>query len=293
MTYYIYKVTDKTNGKIYIGCTRNIGGRIRQHVNAPLKENPIFHKAIQEHGICSFVWEIIDTAEYADDAFDKERYYIDLFNSFVPNGYNATTGGAGLRGYTGRRVVCLDLDGSYVKTYESANSTERDGYNVNSVLKCCKNIRQSCKKHLFMYEDDYLKNGSRKYVKPESVCKKAVIQCDLAGNMIERFDSLRFASESTGTSRTSISGCLAGRYKNANGFIWVYEDDYPIEDISKYKQGKKGIKVAQLDKDTEEVIEVYDSITDAGKALGVNHKNIQKIINIPGRTAYGFKWKKI
>lgn len=293
MTYYIYKCKNKNDGKIYIGCTKNIGGRIRQHVQASLRDNPIFHKAIQDEGITNFTWEIIDLADYADDAFDKERYYIDLYNSFVPNGYNATTGGAGMRGYTGKRVVCLNLDGSFVKSYECANSTERDGYSVSDVLKCCKGIRHSSKKKMFMFEDDYLKNGSSPYKKPKAHNIRSVVQCDLDGNKIEEFESVAFASESTGTSRTSISGCLSGTYKNANGFIWVYKEDYPIKDISKYKHCGKGIKVAQLDIETEEIIAIYDSITEAGNALGKNHRNIQKIIDIPGRTAYGYKWKKI
>lgn len=293
MTYYIYKSTDKTNGKVYIGCTRNIGGRIGQHIKASLKDNPVFHKAIQDHGVCNFVWEIIDTAEYADDAFSKERYYINLNNSFIPNGYNATTGGAGLRGYTGNKVVCLDLDGSYVKTYESANSTERDGYNVGDVLKCCKGIRHTAKRHMFMFEDDYIKNGASPYVKPESKSRRKVVQCDLSGNMIAEFPSIQYAAESTATSRTSISGCLSGTYKTANGYLWVYKEDYPIKDISIYKKKGKGISVAQIDIETEEVIATYDSVTEAGKAIGGNYKNIQKILNIPGRTAYGYKWKRI
>lgn len=293
MTYYIYKSTDKTNGKIYIGCTRNIGSRIRQHVTASLKDNPVFHKAIQEHGICNFVWEIIDTAEYADDAFELERKYIKQYNSFKPNGYNATTGGAGMRGYTGKRVVCLNLDGSYVKTYECANSTERDGFHVTSVLKCCKGKNLSVKKHVFMFEEDYIKNGAKPYKKPSQSQYRPVVQCDLKGNKIEEFYNPAYAAECTGTSRTSIFGCLSGKYKNANGFIWVDAKDYPIKDISIFKQGTKGIKVAQLDIETEEVIAVYDSMTEAGKAIGKDYRNIQKIIDIPGRTAYGYKWKKI
>lgn len=293
MTYYIYKCENKKNGKIYIGCTKSIGGRIRQHVQASLKDNPVFHKAIQDDGITNFTWEIIDFAEYADDAFDKERYYIDLYNSFVPNGYNATTGGAGLRGYTGKRVVRLGLDGSFEKTYECANSTDRDGFNVGDVLKCCKGIRHTTKKKMFMFEEDYLKYGAKPYEKPSNAKPRPVVQCDLNGNKIEEFYSPAYASECTGTSKSAIFGCLSGRYKNANGFIWVEPKDYPIKDLSKYKKGSKGIKVAQLDVETEEVIAVYDSMTDAGKALGKNHRNIQKIIDIPGRTAYGYKWKKI
>jgi hypothetical protein len=45
-----------------------------------------------------------------------------------------------------------------------------------------------------MFEDDYLKNGARKYVKPE--CKTTpIIQCDMQGNFIARFNSVQEAAE--------------------------------------------------------------------------------------------------
>lgn len=293
MTYYIYKATNKLNGKVYIGCTKNIGGRLRQHIVASPKDNPIFHSAIREDGVTNFTWEIVETAEYADDAFDAERRLIKECNSLFPNGYNQATGGAGAPGFTGRRVVRLNLDGSYAKTYESANSTERDGFQPGQVVKVCNGTGYQSKGNLFMWEDDYLENGPRRYTKPQSHSIKAVIQCDLHGNKIAEYESVALAASQTGSSRTSISACLAGTYKTANGFIWVYPENYPIKDLRKHKFIGKGIRVAQLDAKTDEVIAVYDSIVEAANAVGGGNRFIQKMLDMPGRTAYGFKWKRL
>ena len=293
MTYYIYKCTNKVDNKIYIGCTRNFTSRVRQHLKASLKENKVFHEAIRKHGVCSFTWEILELAEYADDAFELEKKYIEEYGSMYPDGYNLTSGGAGAPDYGGRRVVKLALDGEYVKTYGCANATDRDGYNVTDVLKCCKRKRRSVKGRVFMFEDDYLENGARIYKKPVPKNKKKVIQCDLNGNKISEFDSVAEACEFTGTSRTSILGCLSGTYKTANGFVWVTEDNFPIKNISEHAHKKKGVAVQQLDPITEKVVATYSSFADAGKALGVSHRNIQKVAGNLKRTAYGYKWKRL
>lgn len=293
MTYYIYKCTNKVDNKIYIGCTRNFTSRVRQHLKASLKENKVFHEAIQKHGVCSFTWEILELAEYADDAFELEKKYIEEYGSMYPNGYNLTSGGAGAPDYGGRRVVKLTLDGEYVKTYGCANATDRDGYNVTDVLRVCKHRRRSAKGFVFMFEDDYLKNGARVYEKPVPKNKKKVVQCDLDGNKIKVFDSVAEAQEFTGTLRTSILGCLSGTYKTANGFIWVTEDNFPIKNISEHAYEKRGVTVQQLDPVTEEVVATYGSFSDAGKALGVSYRNIQKVAGNLKYTAYGFKWKRL
>ena len=57
-----------------------------------------------------------------------------------------------------------------------------------------------------------------------------------------------------------------------------------------YIQNKKGRKVAQINPKTNEVINIFDRISDAGKTLGVSYKVIHKVVDLPGRTAYGFKW---
>lgn len=293
MTYYIYKCTNKVDNKIYIGCTRNFTSRVRQHLKASLKENKVFHEAIQKHGVCSFTWEILELAEYADDAFELEKKYIEEYGSMYPNGYNLTSGGAGAPDYGGRKVVKLTLDGEYVKTYGCANATDRDGYNVTDVLRVCKHKRRSAKGYVFMFEDDYLKNGARVYEKPVPKNKKKVVQCDLDGNKIKVFDSVAEAQEFTGTLRTSILGCLSGTYKTANGFIWVTEDNFPIKNISEHAYEKRGVTVQQLDPVTEEVVATYGSFSDAGKALGVSYRNIQKVAGNLKYTAYGFKWKRL
>ena len=286
-TYYIYKGTNKINGKSYIGQTCDFKSRVWQHLRCCEKEDCLFHRAIQKYGRNNFLWEIIETCESQKEATRLEKHYIELYNTYR-NGYNENKGGVG--GHNAKAVVCLTKEGDFVKRYDSAADAEKDGFSNVNVLLCCKNELLTCKNHQFMYEKDYEKYGGKYYSKPEPNGMRSVIQCDLKGNYIKRFDSLAEASRETGTNRTTISSVLSGRYKTANGYIFVYEEDFPIKNLSKYIKRKKGRKIAQVDVETGNIIKVFDRISEAGEELGVCYKAIQKVLDKEKRTAYGYKW---
>ena len=286
-TYYIYKATNKINGKSYIGQTVDYKTRLWQHRRCYEKEDCKFHDAIKEFGFDNFEWEVVETCESKEEANNLERKYIELYNSYR-NGYNDNKGGVG--GHNARAIVCLNLNGEFVKRYDSAADAEKDGFNNANVLLCCKNKLLTCKKHMFMFEDEYKTNGAKEYTKPLSTNRKRIVQCDLNGNLISRFNSVQEASEKTGICRTTISGAITKAYKSAGGYIFVYDNEFPIKDLSIYKQNKKGRKVAQIDVKSGEIINVFDRIADAGRVLGVNYKVIHKAVDNPERTAYGYKW---
>ena len=288
-TYYIYKATNKINGKSYVGQTCDFHSRVWQHQRCYEKEDCDFHRAIKEFGFDNFSWEIIETCESEDRACELEKYYIEKFNTYR-DGYNMTKGGKGAPYHNARAVVLLTLDGQYIKRYDSAMDAEIDGFHNADVLLNCKGKRRQTKGYMFMFEDEYESNGAKTYRKPEPNGMRSIIQCDMEGNFIQKFKSLQEAARITGTNRTTISGVLSNTYKSANGYIFVYEEDFPIKDLSIYKKRKKGRKIAQVDAKSGEIIRVFDRISEAGESLGVNYKSIHKVIDQEGRTAYGYKW---
>lgn len=290
-TYCIYKATNKINGKVYIGKTKNFKKRKYDHIKKDVDNHLIFHKALKKYGDINFNWEIIDWADTKEEINELEKYYIKKFNSFKPNGYNMTKGGDGGSMYNARPIVCLTFSGKFLKRYESAAEAERqDGFYNSDVLVSCKNQNRTCKGYIFMFEDDYIKNGPRIYEKPKSTCVKSIIQCDLNGNFIKEYESVTQSSLKTGILRTRISAALIGKSKTAGGFIFVYKENFPIKNIEQYVQNKKGRKIIQVNPDTNQYIKEYERISDAGKELGVNYKSIHKVLDLPGRTAYGYKW---
>lgn len=86
----IYKITNKLNGKVYIGQSIDIDTRWIQHINA--KDNFAIHNAIKKYGKENFKFEVL--LECPVDMLNVwERDMIALYNCISPNGYNLTDGG--------------------------------------------------------------------------------------------------------------------------------------------------------------------------------------------------------
>ena len=89
---YIYKITNKVSGKIYIGQTNDAVKRWKDHLSA-VRNNFGFllHSSIRKHGTENFIFEVIEECE--DIATnDREKFWISYYDSFH-NGYNLTSGG--------------------------------------------------------------------------------------------------------------------------------------------------------------------------------------------------------
>lgn len=296
-TYYIYKATNKINGKSYIGQTIDFERRKHIHIHrrdSHCDPNSIFHMALDKYGEENFEWTILMTVPGKKFANSAERAMIRKYNTYKPNGYNLTKGGDGGSMWNAIPVVCLTLDGEFVKRYDSASSASEDGFYYGCVLHSCRDATATTKGYIFMFESEYKKNGGRKKAKRRVPNKaKEIYQCDLQGNLIKKFRMITDAENELGIRHTSIVGCAKGRYKSAGGYIFVYPEDFPIKDIESHKRKVKGRKVAKIDKKTGEVLETYDRMSDAAKELGGSHKLIHKVLDDPKKTAYGFRWKSI
>lgn len=88
----IYKITNKINGKVYIGQTiRPAQQRFRRHINDAMNNilNTHFAKAIRKYGPDAWELTIIDKAETQEELNQKEQYWIRYYNSVI-DGYNET-----------------------------------------------------------------------------------------------------------------------------------------------------------------------------------------------------------
>ena len=96
----IYKITNKVNGKCYIGQSQDIATRFREH-RYLLRQNKYSNKKIQnawnKYGEENFTFEIIEEC-MLDELDEKEMKYIKEYDSHY-NGYNNTDGGGGIRGW--------------------------------------------------------------------------------------------------------------------------------------------------------------------------------------------------
>lgn len=104
--YYIYKITNTINNKIYIGQTVGIKRRFNNHKN---NKKSVISMAINKYGINNFTFEIIDKAETVKESDTLEIKYINQFNTISPNGYNIANGGRGGNKFKGKTKEELDI----------------------------------------------------------------------------------------------------------------------------------------------------------------------------------------
>ena len=127
---FIYKITNKINGKSYIGQTiQNVKERFYQHCATKCSQailNMVIHKAINKYGKSNFTIEVIEEVE-STNLNDREKYWIRYYDSYN-SGYNSTEGGQdGIKLFKN-----LDTE-SIVREYKSGKSLREIGrlFNVD------------------------------------------------------------------------------------------------------------------------------------------------------------------
>lgn len=90
---WIYKISNDFDDKIYIGLTRNTPEqRLREHWYDRFHIKSYLHSAMAIHGREHlFVEGIEEVSE--EEMGEREKYYIQKYNSLAPNGYNLAPGG--------------------------------------------------------------------------------------------------------------------------------------------------------------------------------------------------------
>lgn len=96
----IYRFYNLTNGKSYVGQSRDLQHRYNEHLNL-LRRGvdgcSILNKAWQKYGEDSFGYEILCYCS-EDELDEKEKMFIETYNA-LSDGYNCTEGGGGISGY--------------------------------------------------------------------------------------------------------------------------------------------------------------------------------------------------
>ena len=87
----IYIIKNDINNKVYIGQSLNVKERFRSHCKKSNNDNSIINKAIQKYGKSHFWYEILE--RNITNYNEREKYWIQYYDSLSPNGYNIGDGG--------------------------------------------------------------------------------------------------------------------------------------------------------------------------------------------------------
>ena len=175
----IYKITNKIDGKSYIGQTsRTLSLRKAEHKYDAHKEtNYPLYNAMNHYGFENFIFEEVVTAETLDELNALEQFYIEKEDTLNPNGYNLSRGGQikkfseesrkkmsdskkvllsdktkhpnwGKSSGRAKKIVCLNNDVCYVSANKAAKDLKLD---CSGIIKVCKGKYAHTKGFRFKY----------------------------------------------------------------------------------------------------------------------------------------------
>lgn len=184
-----------------------------------------------------------------------------------------------------KNIYLYNSDGNGIEKYKNAQElSEQKQIKVEKIREWCRNnsIREGL---LYSYE----------LLSPQQVIdiflhqpnQKGVRQYNLQGVLVGTYKSINEAMRQTGIN--NISQAAKDNIKTAGGYIWRYIDDNQETYFPKNTQNKK--RVAQYSK-SGQLIQIYDSITQAAKATGQkSSSNISQVCKGKAATAGGFIWR--
>lgn len=125
--------------------------------------------------------------------------------------------------------------------------------------------------------------------------ERSVVQYSLDGQLIKIFDSITQAAQETNSLTEKIIMCCQKERLTHNGYQWRYINDAQKNLPPQQEPKTKPRKVAQIDPITNETIAVYNSITQAAKAVNGSSGAICNIINkrTQTHTHKGYFWKLV
>ena len=129
----------------------------------------------------------------------------------------------------------------------------------------------------------------------KSYCNIEVYQMTVTKQIIARYESAAEAEREVQIDRGSISKCCRGEQISAGGWYWCFAKDYDQYQIrQKSNRFSRDIPVDQLDKETNQIINSFKSISEAARYLNKSSgKHIGECCCYKRKTAFGYKWRYI
>ncbi len=249
------------NMKIYVGVTSQKVKK-RWNYGRGYKHNFYFSRAIKK-----YTWENITHIIMAEKLTKHEAYQLEIdtikyWDTTDPaKGYNISKGGE-------------------KTTYKMQFSDE---------VKLKMSVSRKGRKHT---KEARLKIGIGN--------SKQIIQYDLKGNFIKKWESIELASNTLSINRSNIGACCNGLYITAAGYMWRFKKGkvpLKINPVDKHKSvaARQEISVRQMKAILQynsdgEFIQEWPSAVTASTRLNINKASINQCCH--GRnSAGGFIWK--
>lgn len=195
----IYMIFNDFNNKKYIGKAKyGASHRWKEHIGYDLQNNQYIHRAMRKYGVEHFSYQIIESNLNDNQLNEREKYWIQYYNSQIPNGYNMTGGGDG---GPGRKPLSHQE--------KELNKIFRE---QGIVIGPERNFEQ------YKKTDKYQEDLKKKYK------RVAMLDCE-SEKVLKEFSSIKEAVEYLNQkpcARVGISNCANGKIKTSYGYKWKF-----------------------------------------------------------------------
>ena len=239
IVYKVYKLTSLDTNKSYIGVTsKEVEERWLD--GDGYKNQEYFYSDILKYGWDRFSKEVLYQCNEFTESREKEKYYIETYNTVYPNGYNVLKGTSKICDF-GKEItnICqIDENGEIVRIWENVFELESK-YNTNQIRSIRESLYKSqfgtlslskgnfwvLEKYLFQYAKvDFVKTflKNKKHYNNTNNKNKTVYQYDEFYNLVNCYKTRREASrESPEFKKTSVLSAIRSG-KMYKGFYWSY-----------------------------------------------------------------------
>ena len=268
----IYKHTSPS-GKVYIGQT---GQKPENRWdNGRGYKSGYFYCAIKKYGWDNIKHEILFTGldQLNADIIEEDLIY---YYKQIGKSYNLATGGKVNRGWKHSDETKEKL--RILSTGRTLSDEAKEKIRLSKLGENNPNYGKSPSEEIRQKISKALKGKRAKRVKqidPES------------GEVVKIWNSQTEACEFYNGNPSLISDAIR-RNSLTKGYYWRFEDDNtPL--IKKKNPLNK--EVEQIDKNTLEVIKVWDSLSEVERQLNISTSNISNVCKGKRKTAGGFIWR--
>lgn len=281
----IYLITNKINGKQYVGQTIHTAElRFAQHCKPSETNCRLLNRAIQKYGRENFEVSVLEDVDSQDLLDEKEIYWIDKLNTLSPLGYNLNGGGNGKGGVSEetRKKLSEALKGKFA-------GENNPFYGKTHTAETREKLRKP--------HPNYSGEKNHNYGKPLPDEVKAKLSAKLSGE-----NHYCYGKHLSLETRAKISEANKGKKLSEEAIRRMAESKRgkkaSPETRKKLSEMRKGKLVGDKNPMAKKVKcletgEIFNTLTEAAQSIGVWPESLSRRIKSETHSCKGFHWEFI